>query len=81
MKIVGLTGGIGSGKTTVARFFEKLDIPVYIADEAGKRLMNSSDEIRVKIIDLFGEAAYEVLFPSENILLPKFSTIQNYYPD
>ena len=71
MKIVGLTGGIGSGKTTVARFFEKLDIPVYIADEAGKRLMNSSDEIRVKIIDLFGEAAYEGYVPQRKYIASK----------
>ena len=71
MKIVGLTGGIGSGKTTVARFFEKLDIPVYIADEAGKRLMNSSDEIRVKIIDLFGEAAYEGSVPQRKYIASK----------
>ena len=47
MMIVGLTGGIGSGKTTVANFFRKLGIPVYIADEAGKRLMLTSEEIRV----------------------------------
>ena len=71
MKIVGLTGGIGSGKTTVARFFEKLDIPVYIADEAGKRLMNSSDEIRVKIIDFFGEAAYEGSVPQRKYIASK----------
>lgn len=71
MKIVGLTGGIGSGKTTVARFFEKLDIPVYIADEAGKRLMNSSDEIRVKIIDLFGEAAYDGSVPQRKYIASK----------
>ncbi|MGA9588916.1 MAG: dephospho-CoA kinase, partial [Salegentibacter sp.] len=43
MKVVGLTGGIGSGKTTVANFFRELGVPVYIADDAGKRLMNSSE--------------------------------------
>ena len=41
---VGITGGIGSGKTTVAKVFEVLGVPVYYADEAAKRLMNE-DEI------------------------------------
>ncbi|HEY9184310.1 MAG TPA: dephospho-CoA kinase [Salegentibacter sp.] len=58
MMIVGLTGGIGSGKTTVANFFRELGIPVYIADEAGKRLMLSSKEIKDAVQELFGEKAY-----------------------
>jgi len=58
MIIVGLTGGIGSGKTTVAAFFEALDIPVYIADVEAKRLMITSKVIRRKLIALFGEDAY-----------------------
>lgn len=41
MKIVGLTGGIGSGKTTVAQEFMALGIPVYIADEEAKKLMRN----------------------------------------
>lgn len=61
MMIVGLTGGIGSGKTTVANFFRDLGIPVYIADDAGKRLMLTSEEIKKAVIALFGEKAY----PSE----------------
>lgn len=56
--IVGLTGGIGSGKTTVAGFFKKLGIPVYIADHEAKRLMIISPEIRREIIQLLGEEAY-----------------------
>ncbi|MFT5891144.1 MAG: dephospho-CoA kinase [Dokdonia sp.] len=56
--IVGLTGGIGSGKTTVAGFFKKLGIPVYIADSEAKRLMIISPEIRSEIIELLGEEAY-----------------------
>jgi dephospho-CoA kinase len=55
---IGLTGGIGSGKTTVARIFETLGIPVYYADEAGKRLMNEDLELKQAIIKNFGEAAY-----------------------
>lgn len=55
---VGLTGGIGSGKTTVAKIFEVLGVPVYYADAAAKRLMNEDPAIRMKIIAEFGERAY-----------------------
>lgn len=58
MIVVGLTGGIGSGKTTVAGMFEELGIPVYIADKEAKRLMNTSKVIRRKLIALFGKDAY-----------------------
>jgi dephospho-CoA kinase len=47
MKIVGLTGGIGSGKTTVAKFFSTFDnVAIYIADVEAKKLMNSSEIIK-----------------------------------
>ncbi|WP_055443524.1 dephospho-CoA kinase [Lacinutrix himadriensis] len=59
MKIVGLTGGIGSGKTTVAKEFKKLGVPIYIADDEAKKLMNRSKVIRRKLIALFGEDAYK----------------------
>jgi len=59
MKIVGLTGGIGSGKTTVAKMFEALGVPVYIADKEAKELMNKSPYLRQKLIDLLGEEAYD----------------------
>jgi dephospho-CoA kinase len=58
MIVVGLTGGIGSGKTTVARIFEDLGIPIYIADVEAKRLMNTSKVIKRKLIFLFGDKAY-----------------------
>lgn len=58
MKVAGLTGGIGSGKTTVAGFFKDLQVPVYIADDAGKLLMNTSAEVKAKVISLFGKEAY-----------------------
>lgn len=67
MMVVGLTGGMGSGKTTVANFFMELGVPVYIADTAGKELMNENAELRSKIIALFGERAY-----SNNSLDRKF---------
>jgi len=71
MKVVGLTGGIGSGKTTVAGFFKELNIPIYIADEAGKRLMNTSSEIRQEIIALFGEEAYQDTLPDRKFIASK----------
>jgi len=55
---IGLTGGIGSGKSTVAKVFEVLGIPVYYADEAARRLMNENKELRTAIIKSFGEASY-----------------------
>jgi dephospho-CoA kinase len=56
---IGITGGIGSGKSTVARVFETLGIPVYNADDAAKRLMQEDPELKKQIIILFGEKAYE----------------------
>lgn len=58
MKIVGLTGGIGSGKTTVAKQFSSLGVPVYIADEEAKKLMVTSKVIKRKLIQLFGNEVY-----------------------
>jgi dephospho-CoA kinase len=52
---IGITGGIGSGKSTVARVFETLGIPVYNADDAAKRLMQEDPEIKKQLISLFGE--------------------------
>jgi len=56
---IGITGGIGSGKTTVARIFEVLGIPVYYADDAAKRLMNEDEVLQLKIIENFGPEVYE----------------------
>ena len=55
---IGLTGGIGSGKSTVAKIFETLGIPVYYADDAAKELMNTDAELKKQIIKNFGTAAY-----------------------
>ena len=55
---VGLTGGIGSGKSTVAQIFEVLGIPVYYADFEAKRLMNEDTHLRASIKGIFGEQAY-----------------------
>ncbi len=55
---IGITGGIGSGKTTVARIFEVLGIPVYYADDAAKRLMNEDPALKQQITGLFGNDIY-----------------------
>ena len=55
---VGLTGGIGSGKSTVAKVFEVLGVPVYYADDAARRLMNENEVLKAAIIKNFGEASY-----------------------
>lgn len=55
---IGLTGGIGSGKSTVAKIFEVLGIPVLYADDVAKELMNNDEALKQAIKDNFGEAAY-----------------------
>lgn len=59
MMIIGITGGIGSGKTTVANFFKDLGIPIYIADVEAKQLMNTSPLVREELTALFGEEAFK----------------------
>lgn len=58
MKAVGLTGGIGSGKTTVANMFNELGVPIYIADIEAKKLTNTSEEIKKELIEILGDKAY-----------------------
>ena len=58
MKIIGLTGGIGSGKSTVADLFQTLSIPIYESDSRAKTLMNTNAELRKKIEMLLGSQAY-----------------------
>ena len=54
MKVVGLTGGIGSGKTTVCKIFELLGIPVFYADDEAKKLYDEA-AIKSKVVKLFGK--------------------------
>jgi dephospho-CoA kinase len=56
---VGLTGGIGSGKSVVARIFENLGVPVYYADQAAKALYTKDPELKKAVIEHFGEEAYK----------------------
>jgi dephospho-CoA kinase len=58
-KIVGLTGGIGSGKTTVAQMFKSLGVPIYNADEEAKMLMQNSEVIKQELIQLLGDTCYQ----------------------
>jgi len=55
---LGLTGGIGSGKTLVCQVFEKLGVPVYYADRAARALMDTDEELKGGIRKMFGEEAY-----------------------
>lgn len=55
---VGITGGIGSGKSTVCRMLARRGVSIYEADSEAKRLMASSESLRSDIISLFGEEAY-----------------------
>ena len=56
---VGITGGMGSGKSTVAKVFEILGIPVYYADDAAKKLMNEDAALKEKLIAVFGKEIYQ----------------------
>ncbi|MBW6537127.1 MAG: dephospho-CoA kinase [Mariniphaga sp.] len=56
--IVGITGGIGSGKSTVCRIFQMLGVPVFEADAVAKKLYNSNPEIKAGLIRLFGKGIY-----------------------
>ncbi|WP_299440527.1 dephospho-CoA kinase [uncultured Aquimarina sp.] len=58
MKVIGLTGGIGSGKSTVAKMFAKLGVPIYIADDEAKKMMNEDVNIKNQIKDLLGTKSY-----------------------
>ena len=58
MIVIGLTGGIGSGKSTVSRLLDVMGIPVYIADTESKRLTESSPVIREKLTEKFGQDLY-----------------------
>ncbi|MGJ1408770.1 dephospho-CoA kinase [Sphingobacterium thalpophilum] len=56
---IGITGGIGSGKTFICRLFQMLGVPVYNADEEAKKLMNTDSRIREKLVAQFGQAVYK----------------------
>lgn len=55
---IGITGGIGGGKSTVCKVFKVMGIPVFEADSVAKQLMNSDSRIQTQLIDLFGASVY-----------------------
>ena len=57
-KIIGLTGGIGSGKTSVAKLLEEKGFPVYYSDDEAKNIVNKDSALKEKIIELLGIEAY-----------------------
>ena len=65
---VGLTGGIGSGKTTVSNFLLDYGIPVYNSDIKGKTLMNTNIELKNDIVNIFGESVYNKGILNTNLL-------------
>ena len=65
---VGLTGGIGSGKTTVSNFLLEYGIPVYNSDSLGKKLMNTNLELINDIVNIFGESVYNNGILNTNLL-------------
>jgi dephospho-CoA kinase len=65
---VGLTGGIGSGKSTVASLFELIGIPVFYADLEAKKLLAEDPEVKNEIIRLIGENAYTKQGPAKKVI-------------
>ena len=58
MKKIAITGIIGSGKSTAVGLFKKLDIPVFVADESAKELMENDSQVIDQISDYFGDISY-----------------------
>jgi dephospho-CoA kinase len=72
MKYIGLTGGIGSGKSTVARIFSMLNVPVYNSDEAGRKITNINPSVKSAIKEEFG---VDVFDQNDNLIREKLSAI------
>ena len=58
MKKIGLTGGIGAGKSIVARVFATMGFPVFYSDIAGKELLSQNESVKKKVIEIFGTSVY-----------------------
>ncbi len=56
--LVGITGGIGSGKSTISKVFEILKIPVYYADDRGKFLLTNDSSLKDQVVQSFGKESY-----------------------
>ena len=58
MKKVAITGGIGTGKTTISNLFKKIGIPVFNSDEIAKELMSNDNTLKLEIVNAFGDESY-----------------------
>ncbi len=58
MKKIGITGGIGAGKSIVARVFATMGFPVFYSDIAGKELLSNDENVKKRVIELFGSSSY-----------------------
>jgi dephospho-CoA kinase len=75
MKRIGITGGIGAGKSLVAEIIKAMGYPVYNSDERAKELTESNPKIKAGLIHLFGEEIYQ------NDKLNKFALAQAIFSD
>ncbi len=74
---IGLTGGIGSGKTTVAQVFEKLGVPVFYSDQEAKKCMQFNVALKEKIQSVFGKHLYEEgVFQKEQLASIVFNDVE-----
>jgi dephospho-CoA kinase len=80
MLTIGLTGGIGSGKSLVAKIFENLGIPVFQADAESAKILAEDEEVKRQLTDWFGKAVYidgkpdraaiaRIVFPNPEMLV------------
>ena len=68
MKKIGITGGIGVGKSYVSNILRKMNYPVYNSDIKGKTLMNTNLELKNNIVSIFGERVYDNGILNTNLL-------------
>lgn len=69
---IGITGGIGSGKTTVCKIFELLGVPVFYADAVAKNIYETDESLKNEVVDMFG---IEILDENKKINKQKLATI------
>ncbi|MCE1199272.1 MAG: dephospho-CoA kinase [Marinilabiliales bacterium] len=72
MLTIGVTGGIGSGKTTVCKVFKVLGVPVFHADQEAKRLQNENNEIKDGLKSIFGSEIYDKMGQLNRQMLASF---------
>ncbi|MFN4122275.1 MAG: dephospho-CoA kinase [Flavobacteriales bacterium] len=68
---VGITGGIGSGKTTVSRYFEILGIPVFNSDRVSSDILNTNKDVHLALTEMFGSVVLRDGFPDRKFIASK----------